>query len=221
MATAFRDTSVLDREPGLGGGGPIDLTPPRRFGGDGDGSPHYRDRRRRYRMGVMIAMAAIVMFFMSLVSAYIVRKGIGNDWHSMALPNVLWLNTAVLIASSVTLERARRAFAGNEAAQFRFWWSATTALGLAFLAGQYLAWRQLAAAGFYLATNPSSSFFYLLTAAHAAHLLGGITALLYVLACGWAHLRRRSGIAAEVTGVYWHFMDGLWVFLFLVLQMGR
>jgi cytochrome c oxidase subunit 3 len=174
-----------------------------------------------YYTGVWLALAAIIMFFMALVSALIVRKGIGGDWRQIALPKVLWLNTLVLVASSLTLERARRAFAGDDAAQFRLWWSATTALGLAFLAGQYAAWRQLAAAGVYVSTNPSSSFFYLLTAAHAAHLLGGITALLYVLVRGWAHLRRRSGIAAEVTGVYWHFMDGLWIFLLLVLQMGR
>lgn len=176
---------------------------------------------RAYYTAIWLALAAIIMFFMALVSALIVRRGIGGDWRPIALPRILWLNTLVLVASSFTLERARRAYSRNEAGQFRLWWSATTALGLAFLAGQYAAWRQLAAAGVYVATNPSSSFFYLLTAAHAAHLLGGITALLYVLLRGWAHLRRRSGIAAEVTGVYWHFMDGLWVFLLLVLQMGR
>lgn len=193
-------------------------------GGDGSdrgGGPPRAVPLRAYHTAIWLALAAIIMFFMALVSALIVRKGIGGDWRQIALPKVLWLNTAVLIASSMTLERARRAFSRDDAAQFRFWWSATTALGLAFLAGQYAAWRQLAAAGVYVSTNPSSSFFYLLTAAHAAHLLGGIAALLYVLVRGWAHLRRRSGIAAEVTGVYWHFMDGLWVFLFLVLQMGR
>jgi cytochrome c oxidase subunit III len=176
---------------------------------------------RIYQTGVWLALAAIIMFFMALVSAYIVRKGLGGDWRPLDLPRILWLNTAVLILSSVTLERARRAFSRDDAAQFRLWWCVTTGLGLAFLAGQYAAWRQMAAAGVYLATNPSSSFFYLLTAAHAAHLLGGIAALSYVLLRGWAHLRRRNGIAAEATGVYWHFMDGLWVFLLLVLQMGR
>jgi cytochrome c oxidase subunit 3 len=175
---------------------------------------------RIYQTGVWLALAAIVMFFMALVSAYIVRKGL-NDWRSLTLPRILWLNTAVLIASSITLERARTAFTRDNEKGFRLWWSVTTALGFVFLAGQYLAWRQLAATGIYLATNASSSFFYLLTAAHAVHLLGGIAALLYVLVRGWAHLRRRKGIGAEVAGIYWHFMDGLWVFLLLVLQMGR
>ena len=175
---------------------------------------------RIYQTGVWLALAAIVMFFMALVSAYIVRKGL-TDWRTLTLPRILWLNTAVLIASSITLERARHAFTRDNESGFRLWWSVTTALGFFFLAGQYVAWRQLAASGFYLATNASSSFFYVLTAAHAVHLLGGIGALLYVLIRGWAHLRRRKGIGAEVAGVYWHFMDGLWVFLLLVLQLGR
>ncbi len=213
-------TEELEISHGRGSGG----GPAGRDGDDGSGGDDGAHRAvplRAYHTAIWLALAAIIMFFMALVSAFIVRKGLGGDWRQLALPRILWLNTAVLVASSLTLERARRAFSRDEAAQFRFWWSATTALGLAFLAGQYAAWRQLAAAGVYLATNPSHSFFYLFTAAHAAHLLGGIAALLYVLLRGWPHLRRRSGIAAEVTGVYWHFMDGLWVFLLLVLQMGR
>jgi cytochrome c oxidase subunit 3 len=216
--TILTDELVINRGGGSGGSAGDGR------GGDGSGRSQPSPVElplRIYQTGVWLALAAIVMFFMALVSALIVRKGIGGDWRQIALPRILWLNTAVLIASSLALERARRAFSRDEAAQFRFWWSATTALGLAFLAGQYAAWRQLAAAGVYVATNPSSSFFYLLTAAHAVHLLGGIAALLYVLIRGWAHLRRRSGIAAEVAGVYWHFMDGLWVFLLLVLEMGR
>jgi cytochrome c oxidase subunit 3 len=216
--------TVLTEELQISHGGGSGGGPAGRDGDDGSGRGGPAPRGvplRAYHTAIWLALAAIVMFFMALVSAFIVRKGIGGDFRALALPRILWLNTVVLIASSFTLERARRAFSRDDAAQFRLWWSTTTVLGLAFLAGQYVAWRQLAAAGMYLATNPSSSFFYLFTAAHAAHLLGGIAALLYVLVRGWAHLRRRSGIGAEVAGVYWHFMDGLWVFLLLVLQMGR
>jgi len=91
-----------------------------------------------------------------------------------------------------------------------------------FLVGQYLAWRQLAAAGVYVATNPSSSFFYLLTGAHGAHLLGGVLALGYVATRAWldrAWLRRRA--AVEATAIYWHSMDGLWIFVLLLLVVGR
>jgi cytochrome c oxidase subunit 3 len=97
----------------------------------------------------------------------------------------------------------------------------TTGLGLLFLAGQIVAWRQLAAAGMLLATNPSSSFFYLLTAAHGAHLAGGIFALFYVTFRQWKRSRISQATAAELTSIYWHFMDGLWVFLLVLLTLGR
>jgi cytochrome c oxidase subunit 3 len=166
-------------------------------------------------------VAAILMFFMALVSAYIVRKGTGSDWQPVALPRILWLNTAVLLLSSWALASARQAWERDDAALFRRWWGAATALGFLFLAGQWFAWRELAAAGVFLASNPSSSFFYLFTAAHAAHLAGGLVALLYVLGRDVVRLRASSALAAEVAGIYWHFMDGLWVFLLLVLTLGR
>jgi cytochrome c oxidase subunit 3 len=217
-ATLTDELDVL-HSGGTGGG-----TPGSAGGGGNAGGRRPSPRgaaSRIYYTGISLALAAIVMFFMALVSAYIVRKGQGGDWRPINLPQIVWINTLVLVASSITLEASRRAYDRDDATSFRLLWGATTVLGLAFLAGQYIAWRQLAAAGVYIASNPSSSFFYLLTAAHAAHLVGGLAALLYVLTRGWAYLRRSSGIAASVTGVYWHFMDGLWVFLLLVLQMGR
>jgi len=212
-----------------GSGGSSSAEPPRGYGGgdgrggDGEGSPFPRSAgsRRVYYTGIWLALAAILMFFMALVSAYLVRKGSGGDWRAIALPRVLWLNTAVLILSSLALEASHRAWEREQAAVFRAWWATATALGLFFLAGQYVAWRELAAAGVYLATNPSSSFFYLFTAAHALHLAGGLAALLYVLSRDWMRLRATAGVAAEVAGIYWHFMDGLWVFLLLVLTLGR
>jgi len=195
-----------------------------RGGGDGDSQPGRRPRGvpgRVYFTGIWLALAAILMFFMALVSAYIVRKGTGGDWRPVTLPRILWLNTAVLLLSSLALEASHRAWEREDAKAFRRWWAAATALGLLFLAGQWMAWRELAAKGVYLATNPSSSFFYLLTAAHALHLAGGLAALGYVLTRDWVRLRASGGVAPEVAGIYWHFMDGLWVFLLLVLTLGR
>lgn len=213
-----------DRSPG----GPFSEEPPRGYGGggsggDGDGALHPLPARsqRIYFTGIWLALAAILMFFMALVSAYLVRKGTGGDWRAIAWPRVLWLNTAVLLLSSFALEGAHRAWERAEAVAFRAWWVTATALGLLFLAGQFVAWRELAAAGVYLASNPASSFFYLFTAAHGLHLAGGLAALLYVLSRDWARLRASAGVAAEVAGIYWHFMDGLWVFLLLVLTLGR
>ena len=161
------------------------------------------------------------MFFMALASSYIVRKGLGVDWQSTPLPRVLWFNTAILLASSVTIMVARKKLEGGEREAFRSWWWVTTGLGLLFLAGQIIAWRQLAASGMLLATNPSSSFFYLLTAAHGAHLAGGILALFYVAFRPWSRSRISQATAAELTSIYWHFMDGLWIFLLALLTLGR
>src|SRR5262249_44066509 len=144
-----------------------------------------------------------------------------NDWQRTPMPPVIWFNTAILLISSGTMIVARRKLEVGDRPAFRSWWWVTTGLGLLFLAGQIVAWRQLAAAGMMLATNPSSSFFYLLTAAHGAHLAGGILALLYVTFREWKRAHISQSTAAELTSIYWHFMDGLWVFLLVLLTLGR
>jgi cytochrome c oxidase subunit 3 len=158
------------------------------------------------------------MLFASLTSAMVVRKGLSNDWRPTRLPGILWINTAILIASSLTLVRAKKWSAALNRERFLPWWYATTGLGLAFLAGQWMAWRDLGARGIYLASNPSSSFFYILTATHALHLIGGICALFYVAFA--MHRYRPLSTAVEVSAIYWHFMDGLWLYLFLLLIAG-
>jgi cytochrome c oxidase subunit 3 len=194
------------------------------FGGGGDdwkgSSGSARVPQRAYVTGMVIALSGILMFFMALVSAYIVRKDMPNSgWVQLNVPRILWLNTLILIASSFTLTRSRSRFLANDDASFRHWWGVTTILGVFFLIGQVIAWRQLAAAGLLLATNPASSFFYVFTAAHGLHLLGGVLALLLVAFRPTHKLTR--GTATEIVAMYWHFMDGLWVFLFLLLLLGR
>lgn len=196
--------------------------PPAGSGGGGDGERRGGPSgipQRVYVTGITIAMGGILMFFMALVSAFIVRKGLGGDWLPFAMPRILWLNTGILLASSATLIQARRLFKRGDGDGFRHWWAVTTVLGLLFLVGQVIAWRQMVAAGFYLASNASNSFFYVLTAAHGVHLLGGIAALLFV---GWGRLRKLTlATGTEIVSYYWHFLDGLWVFLFLLLLLGR
>jgi cytochrome c oxidase subunit III len=207
---------------GKGGGG----TPPGGDDGFGGGdewkgpSGSARVPQRAYVTGMVIALSGILMFFMALVSAYIVRKDMPNSaWVQLNVPRVLWLNTLILIASSFTLARSRARLLADDLPGFRHWWSVTTILGVFFLIGQVIAWRQLAAAGLFLATNPASSFFYVFTAAHGLHLLGGVLALLYIAFRPTHRLTR--GTATEIVSMYWHFMDGLWVFLFLLLLLGR
>ena len=196
--------------------------PPRApgFGGDPSFGPA-RDRRVCLT-GVSLGLAGILMFFMALASSFIVRKGTGGDWQSLTMPKILWLNTLVLLASSLAIEVARRKLtSGDGLAAFRNWWAITSALGTLFLGGQIVAWRELAEQGVFLATNPSSSFFYLFTALHGAHLLFGLAALLYVAVRAGRPAWPRRAIAAEATAIYWHFLDGLWVFLLLLLNFGR
>ena len=190
-------------------------------GGDGEGARYPGIPQRVYVTGITVALGGILMFFMALTSAYIVRRGISLDWRPLVLPKILWLNTAILLASSWTIAKARRLFGTADMEGFRHWWNLTTVLGLLFLAGQLIAWWKLAAAGVFLASNPSSSFFYVLTAAHGAHLVGGIVALLFV-GLRWSRQTHLTpATATEVVSIYWHFMDGLWVFLFLLLYLGR
>jgi cytochrome c oxidase subunit 3 len=204
---------------GTGGRGPA-----RRDGGDGD------DARRRakpptprsaYFTGLVLGLAAIFMFFIALASAFVVRKGLGGDWRSFELPGLLWVNTVVLLASSLVVERARRLLRTQPAARFGAWWSTGSLLGIAFLVGQVAAWRQLAAQGIFLATNPASSFFYVFTAAHGVHVLGGLAALGYVAARGAAHQQSTGNLSADLTAGYWHFLGVLWVGLLLLLTFGR
>lgn len=192
-------------------------------GGGGEGSGASGSNgvpQRTYVTGMIVGLGGILMFFMALVSAYIVRKGMPNSaWQALEVPQILWLNTVMLIASSFTLARSRRLLRAENEEGFRYWWGWTTVLGVFFLAGQVIAWRQLVGAGIYLQSNPSSSFFYVFTAAHGLHIVGGVLALLSVAFRPTHRLTR--GTATEVVSMYWHFMDGLWVFLFLLLLPGR
>jgi cytochrome c oxidase subunit 3 len=217
-ATIADDMEVLLANGGRGGGSKLPA------GGEDDGAGGARSAPlspRRYFTGVALGIVAILMFFMALVSAYIVRKGAGMDWIPVVLPPVLLVNTGILLASSLTLELARRRLGLGDRSGFQTYWLVTTGLGLLFLAGQLLAWRQLVAAGAYLSSNPSSSFFYTFTAAHGVHLLGGIIALLVVAARSFDRASVTRATAAELASFYWHFMDGLWVFLLALLYLGR
>src|SRR5882762_6394673 len=134
----------------------------------------------RYRIGMWVAMAAILMMFTALTSAYIVRAASSSDWQPLTMPRILLLSTALIVISSGTLETARRRLKDASIAAHRRWLVLTVALGVGFLISQLLAWRQLVRQGIYVSSNPHSSFFYLLTATHAVHLLGGLLALVYL-----------------------------------------
>jgi cytochrome c oxidase subunit 3 len=167
-----------------------------------------------------LLLAATTMVFAAFTIAFVARRGFSGDWSAVPKPRILFVNTAILLASSVILDFSRRALKAGDRGRFNRWWTAATALGILFLAGQWLAWRQLAASGVFVASNPASSFFYVLTAAHAFHVLGGLSALIYVDVEAW---RLRLGPAKrtviDTSAIFWHFLDGLWVCLMLLFYV--
>jgi cytochrome c oxidase subunit III len=210
-------------EPIGGGGGPVSPPP----GGDDSDGNDGKHRRRgqpspsRYYTGIAVGIISILMFFMALASAFLVRKSSSADWVPVRIPPLLWINTIVLLASSGTIELARKRLAIRDLPGFKRYWNFSTVLGVLFLAGQVMAWRQLESQGIYLASNPASSFFYIFTGAHGLHLLGGVGALLYVAIRNFDLTKVSRSVAAEVTSYYWHFLDALWIFLLLLLYVGR
>ncbi len=205
-------------EPRLGGRGPGSGSWSGGNGG-GSGGREYHDSPEKYRIGIWIANAGILMVFMAFSSAFIVGRAKG---HLIELPSALWFSTAVIIVSSVTIEVARQALRRGIESAFKQWMTITTALGVLFLAGQVEAFRQLAANGFYLSSNPHTSYAYVLTALHGLHLMGGLFALLYVMIrARWSWAAPRKRVTVDATAIYWHFLDGLWIYLFILLFFWR
>jgi cytochrome c oxidase subunit 3 len=224
MATMVTSTRPITKKgTGTGPGIP---------GPNGNGSKRggpFRDpdsRANRYRIGMWVGLASIAMMFTSLSSAYIVRSATANDWRPLAIPPVLFASTALILVSSVTLEVARRKLKHSFQNLYARYLLLTALLGLGFLASQLIAWRQLAAQGIYVSSHPHSSFFYLLTGAHAVHLLGGLLALSFLWLRSQRSISEPAGIAkrqatADAVTIYWHFMDALWIYLFLLLFLWR
>ena len=248
-ATFTRNQVEIERkDPGIGGKPPLDRRP---TGGGGDGENwdnHPQGRRGprelliRYRLGVLFALAGDLMFFVALVSAFFVRQSTGhfdihdnfiNDWRPLAVPHILWLNTAVLLLSSATMEMARRQLfheidvmeewlgLGRPAVKRAApWLLATLALGVMFLAGQWIAWLQLVHEGFrFTSPDPSSHFFYLITGIHGMHLMLGICALAAALV-GLFTLKKIQfrQVAVDSVAWFWHTMGLFWIFLFVLLE---
>jgi cytochrome c oxidase subunit 3 len=218
--TIVEDIELIIEDIG-GGGGKL---PP--AGGDDDGDSGkrrgpQRPSSRRYATAIVIAIVSIVMFFMAMASAYIYLRANSNRWVPLHLPWIIWVNTALLLLSSGAMEIARRRLALADVARFRKLWAVATTLGVLFLIGQLVAWRQFVLAGFYVSTNQASSFFYIFTGLHGLHLLGGICALLYVSFRKFEKAKVSRAVAAEVASYYWHFMDGLWIFLLALLYLGK
>ena len=216
------ENSPVKAEPRLGGPGGGNGSG-RGGGGDGSRGPDPAAMAvQRYKLGVWVSFGGIIMIFAALTSAMVVRAGLGEDWKSFGLPTVLWFSTALLLVSSFTIEKAKRALRAQAEADLKKWLTATALLGSAFLASQWVGWMDLVERGLYLAANPSHSFFYVFTVGHGLHLFGGLIAIGYVTACVWrGRMWVTRDAVVEAAALYWHFMDVLWVYLFVLLLVWR
>jgi len=224
MATTVTGTRTKEKKgigygPGLPGPNGKNGNGWRKNGDEDSGKRRFSPEA--YRITMWIILAAIIMMFVALSSVYIALPE-SDNWRPVKMPGMFFLSTAVILVSSATIEAARRSLQQTSSAR---WLTVTLILGLAFLVSQLVGWTELRTQGVYFSGHPHSSFFFLFTGLHGVHLLGGILALTYVVARGW---RDWKGTVAEkrraitdVVSLYWHVMDGLWIWLFLLLLIRR
>ena len=168
-------------------------------------------------IGLGVFLAVVSSLFALFISAYFMRMQVA-DWAQMPAPKVLWFNTGVLILSSVALEYAQVAARRGRREGVGDGLIAGGLFAVTFLIGQVLAWRQLNAAGYFLATNPANTFFYLFTGLHGLHLLGGLVALGMTADKVWRGVEvKQVRLSVQLCAVYWHFLLALWLVLFTLL----
>lgn len=216
-------TPVLDApRQGLHTGGPP-LIPPRASGGGGggDSGPGGDPGKPQVAvLGMWIALIPMLMLFLAFVSAYIVRHGLGTEWATGSMPRIVYMNTVILGLSSVLLERSRALERAGK--PVRPWIATTFLLGVAFVIGQVFAWLDLRARGLTFSATPYASFFFVMTIAHAVHVLGGLVGL--GMATVWPPQGWRGqplALVLRVNAIYWHFLLGLWALLFCLLRFWR
>lgn len=178
-------------------------------------------REQLLQLGVWMFLATVTMLFAAFTSAYLVRRG-GTDWRPIVLPSVLWLNTAVLVLSSIVLELGRRAAVRRQWRTARLSFIGGMGLGIGFLGGQFLGWQVLVGQGVYIPTVPHSSFFYLLTGVHAVHLMAGLVVLAVTVSSFSPRALAVEGaspaVRARLAVTFWHFFGGVWLYLLALLS---
>lgn len=194
-------------------------------GGSDENEPVETERFVPAKSRILTAflLLVVLMTFGGLIAAYVVIwTNNAAEWRPFALPVQAWISTALILISSVTYQVGKTAIDRNAQPSAKKWFLATTVCGAAFISSQLLAWLALVGRGLYVQGNPYAGFFYILTAVHAVHVLGGIGALGSILLRAWhptalpAEIAKRRTIA-EVVGWYWHFMGALWLVLFVLL----
>jgi cytochrome c oxidase subunit 3 len=162
-----------------------------------------------------LALAGIVMFFAAFTSAYLVMRS-RNSWEGFSLPDIFWFSTAVIVASSITMHLSVKNFKDRRMMRYKILITVTALLGLVFLISQGLGFSRLYSQGITLQWNISASLLYIIVGAHMVHVLGGVIALLVIFFRAYRrHVRTYDPVPVEVVATYWHFVDGLWIYLYI------
>lgn len=171
-----------------------------------------------HKFTLWVAMGSIVMMFAALTSAYIVKKN-QSSWLEFDLPRIFWYSTFVILLSSVTMHLSVKAFKSREMGRYRALITVTALLGVAFITMQYFGFRDLESRNIALTgirSNSAASFLFVITGLHMLHVLGGVIALLIIFARAYAvRVKNYSSLPVELAGTYWHFVDALWIYLFI------
>lgn len=231
------DELPIRRSRRVGGGGPNSPNGNKGGGGSDGDNDGYRDRNNfpdaeqpapdKAKVVTWFVLLVVLMTFGGLIGAYVViSTNKAAEWNPFELPIQIWISTVLILISSITYHIAKKAIDSERQEKGRKWLIVTTVLGSAFISSQLLAWLALVNRELYMYGNPFAGFFYILTAVHALHVLGGIIALGSILLRSWyetsnpAELTHRRNLARSV-GWYWHFLGALWIVLFVLLGFWR
>ena len=175
----------------------------------------------KWKFIIWLFIITIIMLFASQTSAYIVRRAEGN-WTEFEIPLIFWYSSLVLIVSSIFMQLSLMAAKKDEFGKLKAFISISFSLGIIFLVMQYIGWQNLQTQGIYLKGNPSGSFYYIITGLHGFHLITGLIVMLFSF---YSSLRMdihsKNLIKLEVCTIYWHFLDLLWIYLFVFLMFFR
>lgn len=225
MATMVTSTKKVT-DKGIGSGGKFPGPNGKKPGGNGwHGGDHSKPKfsPSSYRITMWVILAAVVMMFAALSSVYVMSSE--EQRRPVAMPRMFFLSTILILVSSGTYHRAKRSLQQDSLRAHKRWLLVTLVLGLAFVTSQLIGWRELANAGVYFSGHPRSTFFYLATALHGVHLVGGIGLVLYVLLQSlrpaWPLQIEKNLTWIGIVGLYWHTMDGIWLWLFGLLLIFR
>ncbi|HXD79780.1 MAG TPA: cytochrome c oxidase subunit 3 [Puia sp.] len=174
-----------------------------------------RKKIHPHKFTLWVALGSIVMMFAGLTSAYIVKRDQPN-WSTFSIPKAFWYSTAVLLVSSLTIQMALKSFKDREMMRYRNLLTTTAVLGIGFMLLQWTGFREIWRTGITLHGSGAGQFLYVIAGLHVAHVLGGVIALLVMVTRAFvSKVRSYDSVPVELMSTYWHFVDLLWIYLFI------